>query len=447
MITIEGPSFSLTKEEVKSRVSALSLGLTKCDVREQTIGIAADLSVPGVLLTMAAVSMGLKVALCPLREPVQTIRKWLNSLGVKTLISSSDSLNFSEIVEGVFFVKDLLASSHGAKDAYENIPNQFLSIIRTSGTSGKPKSAQVSASAHWASARSVNDYFSLDESHCFSLTLPLYHVSGLSIIFRCLLSGASIFVSKNHEELVFAVKQRHVTHISLVPAQLKRLLDENVDLSTMKAVIVGGDALSFSLKNRALESKVPVYESYGLTETASMIWIKDAHIATVLPHARLHMASDEEILVGGASLFDGYIDENGALTRRSEAYFATGDMGFFSRDHDLQVVSRKSNRIISGGENIQAEEVERALEEHPEIVESVVVGHHDELFGMRPCAFVKWRSQPISHEELSAFLRERLASYKIPCLFEPWPNHAPMSLKKPRAFFMTYSTINSHDHG
>jgi len=374
---------------------------------DQIIAIYADISPEGVLALFSAIRLGLKVAICPLREPEPVLRQWLRDVGVNSYVIPSP---------------------------------QFVSILRTSGSTGRPKNAVISGSAHWASACSVNEFFGFTKDGVWALNLPLYHVSGLGILFRVLLADAGLFIAKESEDLHVALKHRQITHLSLVPTQLRRLLDARADLSGLKAIVVGGDALPDDLRAQVVALNLPVYETYGLTETASMVWAracrKNQH-GTVLPHAIMRLAEDGEILVGGQSLFAGYV--GGESFDRSGQFFKTGDLACdLTLSHGPLVKGRKSNRIISGGENVQAEEIERILEAHPAIISSIVVGRKDANFGMRPQAYIQWQKNPVSDDELIAYLKSRLARYKIPKAFLPWPENAPSGIKKPRAWFSSY---------
>lgn len=384
----------------------------------ERIGLWAELSHNGVALITEAINKKLSVVICPLRDPKEEISLWLESLGVKKVVYSDDKPDLKS-----FSLSRSLPSAMG---------EEFSSIIRTSGTSGKPKSALIKYGAHAASALAVNAYFSLTNKSTWALSVPLYHVSGLSIIFRTMLSKAKIIVATDHQSLKDAI-ERGVTHLSLVPVQLKRLLDENVPLNKIDAVIIGGDALPEILKNRALDAGIALFETYGLSETASMIWVKDSRqsLGELLPHASMSISLDGEILVGGASLFSGYILDQ--VLSPSKNPFPTGDVVGEKKIGNLKLISRKSNRIISGGENIQLEEIERIIKCHEAIVDCVVVGRAND-YGQSPHAFIKWKDKPLI-DELYIYLLKHLASFKIPKSFEPWPSHVPMGVKVNRSAF------------
>jgi O-succinylbenzoic acid--CoA ligase len=192
-------------------------------------------------------------------------------------------------------------------------------------------------------------------------------------------------------------------------------------------------------REQALALSWPIFESYGLTETASMVMVKD----TILPHAEIALAFDGEILVKGQSLFAGYLNNaQRNLTLDSDGYFATGDLGARDFAGQLYVSGRKNNRIISGGENIQAEEVEAILEEHEAVHSALVIAEADALLGHRPIAYLKWREQPVAISELKSYLKERLAGYKCPIAFLDWPKEIEVSFKKPRRQLYLYHQYN-----
>ena len=440
MVSLLASNISMDAVKVRQLVDGLAQSIHDLGFdNEKTIGLHLDISPCSVVLLLAAIGMGLKVAICPAREPPLVQNNWLKGLTVKTVLSSQSKL--SSIDAHWIQVEERFAGNTGAIYQARDL-DKFISILRTSGTTGNPKSAAISGPAYRASASAVNQHFKVTKDSCWALSLPLFHVSGLGIIFRSLLSGSAIYVAQSHKELIEGINRGHVTHLSLVPAQLKRLLDEGVFLSRLKAVIIGGDALPLVLRDRALALNVPLFATYGLTETASMIWVCRCRTnqTCILPHAHLALAPDGEILVGGKSLFDGYIDEFGVLMRPiHDGLFATGDVAADSSQ--LQLIVRKNNQIISGGENIQAEEIECVLESHPDIVKAVVVGLKDDNLGMLPAAFIKWAVLPLSDQEVQDYLKPHLASYKWPCRFLPWPEDAPGTLKKPRAWFLARALL------
>ena len=141
-----------------------------------------------------------------------------------------------------------------------------------------------------------------------------------------------------------------------MPAQLKRLINENVDFSHLKALITGGDALKPQDRLMALAKGCKLYESYGMCETASMIAVRESNNnnpITILAHAEIKISRDHEIFVKASSLFSGYWSQ-GKLTQNlcEDGYFATGDLATSENLAQLELILRKNNRIISWWVNI-----------------------------------------------------------------------------------------------
>ncbi len=434
MISLCTPEQSFD-QKYSARLTNIFLTGVQALSKEHSIGLLLDNSPASIFLLVAAMLLGKRIALCPLKEPPKVIEAWLLSLGIKELFTLDASV-FSASTIRVYGQKDWMKFA----ELKRFTPSTFFTIMRTSGSSAQPKSALHSAQAHCASAMAVNEYFNFTASSSWLLSLPLHHVSGFSIVLRALLAGAGVGLAKNYEEFLSLLRSKKVTHCSLVPAQVKRLLEEKIDLSFLDAIVIGGDALGEKERSAALSLQWPLYESYGLTESASMVWAKASakNDAMILPHASIAIDNAGEIFVKAKSMFLGYI-ENEVLLQPFDAqgFFATGDLGLLTHQQ-LELIGRKSNRLISGGENIQVEEIEEVLEEHPMVHMCVVVGIKDDRFGERPVAFIKWKDAPLSAEDIEAWLRLRLAAYKKPDRFLLWPPHISLIGKKPRAVLAQY---------
>jgi O-succinylbenzoic acid--CoA ligase len=436
MMNILSPHFLIPKIEAKNKIHQIMdyLKTTKL-TKDNPIGLYMDLSADAIFLLLASINLGLKVALCPVREPVLALNNWFKDLDINQVFSTSPHLLG---INASWHDANSLGSAgqYSAKDC-GNATTDFVSIIRTSGTMSEAKNAWLTHHQHVSSAISVNSYFNINEDSVWLLSLPLYHVSGLSIVYRSFLSGASIYLAKTYDEIVHGITQKMATHVSLIPMQLKRLLDDNIPMDHMKAIIIGADSLPIIQEKRALKLGLSLYATYGLTETASMVLVRDCknNHETTLPHASIKISLDGEILVSGKSLFLGYLKE-GILLKPYEDMFATGDI--LTNVGEKSRIVRKGNMIISSGFKISVEEVEAILEEHPFIEKTIVMGIDDERMGRRPLAFIKWYSRRLLKHELLDYLKDRLADYKIPVKFLPWPEDAPKSLKKPRQWFLEY---------
>jgi O-succinylbenzoic acid--CoA ligase len=306
-------------------------------------------------------------------------------------------------------------------------------IVFTSGSSGLPKAALHSVSNHYFSALGSNRNIQVGPETRWLLSLPLYHVGGLGIIFRTTLGGGAMVVPPAGKDLNSALATHRVTHLSLVATQLQRLLDGPMDMAVgnrLSAVLVGGGPTAAGWITRAYDSGIPVYKTYGLTEMASQVTTtgpgeERGRLSTsgkVLDY-RCVKIDGGEICVKGKTLFKGYIDADGLdLPLDKEGWFRTGDLGEMDGDGYLSLLGRKDNMFISGGENIHCEEIEAAIHRLPGLLQAVVVPVEDQDFGARPVAFVRFnRDKAISHDEMVARLENDIPRFKIPIAFFDCP--------------------------
>jgi O-succinylbenzoic acid--CoA ligase len=311
-------------------------------------------------------------------------------------------------------------------------------IIFSSGSGGTPKAIAHSLSAHLASAYGANRNLPLQVSDAWLLSLPLFHVSGLGILFRCTLAGAAIVVPPSDLTLGEQLRQSRVTHVSLVPTQLIRLLDESAaPPATLRVALLGGGPLSVDVIVRARRAGWPLATTYGLSEMASQVTATTAtadeeELSTagrVLSGRELAIAGDGQIMVRGMPLFDGYVRGNAIVPATNEVgWFPTGDVGHLDSQGRLIVHGRRDHMFISGGENVYPEEIERALLGVPGVHQAVVVPVADRQFGHRPVAFVEGPQQTIL--EWRKVLADRLPAYKIPIRFLPWPTQAGLKANR-----------------
>ena len=303
-------------------------------------------------------------------------------------------------------------------------------IVFTSGSTGVPKAALHTFGNHYHNALGSNINIALRPGHRWLHSLPLYHVGGLSIVFRCLFAGAAIALPQTGTPLGEAIAGLGATHVSLVSTQLLRLLREDVDPGGLEAVLMGGGPVSASLVDEAVVRGLPIHTSYGLTEMASQVTTTptgappgELHTSgRVLRGREVSISREGEILVRGKTLFAGYAE--GTQLERSldeDGWFHTGDLGELDENGYLRVEGRKDNLFVSGGENIQPEEIEEALSALPGVEAVVVVPIPDQEFGARPVAFVRMAGDAVRFENLARSLEPALPRFKIPVAFHPWP--------------------------
>lgn len=320
------------------------------------------------------------------------------------------------------------------------VKHQPMTLIRTSGSSGRPKLALHHWQQHQASALGSLQHLPLQAESRWLLNLPLYHVGGLAIVMRCLLAEAEISLPDPQATELQNLKALQPSHYSLVATQLYRWLKQPELIPALRkarALLLGGSAIPENLISEAFELELPVHTSYGSTEMSSQICSTPAGASrqelassgTLLPYRELRIADSGEIEVRGQTLFQGYLQPEGlVLPLNAEGWFSTGDLGHLDASGFLYVQGRRDRLIISGGENIQPEEIERYMLGCEGVQQVAVVPLADPEFGQVPVAFVA--AESFAPLKWQAVLRAHLPGYKIPKQFWPWT--APPEMTKPQ---------------
>lgn len=317
--------------------------------------------------------------------------------------------------------------------------DDICTIMYTSGTTGFPKGVVHTYGNHWWSAVGSVLNLGLDEKDCWLCTVPLFHISGFSILMRSLIYGMPVYLfEKFDEEKVNTVlKNGEATIISVVTNMLQRMVDALGDdyyHPDFRCALLGGGPVPLALLERCKEKNIPVFQSYGLTETASQIVtlspedslkkLGSAGKPLFPSQVRIVNKGKEakpnefgEIMVKGPNVTKGYLyrEEENKKSFTSDGWFSTGDVGYLDEDGFLYVIDRLSDMIISGGENIYPAEIENVLASHPAIQEAGVVGIPDDVWGEVPCAFYVVRTgHSVEPEDLARYCQNYLAKYKVP---------------------------------
>lgn len=347
-------------------------------------------------------------------------------------------------------------------------PEQACDLILTSGSSGKPKLALHSFANHHSSWGSLFERHPLTEANSWLLALPLFHIGGLAIVMRCHAAGATVVMPEPGQDLAAAVTALRPSHLSLVATQLRRLLDDAAAIEALRAarmILLGGSAIPRELIARAHGLGLPIHTSYGSTETSSLVCCTPAGAGLetlyssgpLLPWNELRFSPDGEIELNGFAIFEGYFESGASLealmhtipprTKQNYLYapqsifsypysiswkhsedrtpptwqqwLRTGDRGYLDAAGNLHISGRIDNLFISGGENIQPEEIEAALLALPGVRQAIVVPVSDAEYGQRPLAFVE--SEAFDPPAWDAPLRLRLPGFKLPVAYHPWP--------------------------
>jgi long-chain acyl-CoA synthetase len=339
-------------------------------------------------------------------------------------------------------------------------PSRTPLFLYTSGTSGVPKGVSYH---DWAPADPVVRAEYLAELTNIPprpqgsrglLTLPLHHAGGVLDAANTLDKGGCLYLLDRFdaEQALRMISTHRIDHWMGVPTMLQRVRSlpaevfDKYDLGCVRTLYTGGSQVAPALTSWISETFGDIlYEQYGSTETASMTIMRPedraAHPGSSgrpLPHVDLRIVDENwnelptgeagDIAVHTPVLIARYADQpDRQLDAFSpDGYFRTGDIGHLDADGYLYITGRSKDVIIAGGTNIYPAEIEVALEDHPDIVGSAVVGIPHDDFGEQPMAFLELRSgATISHEEVIEFLRPRLAPYKYPRQVKVLPGGLP----------------------
>lgn len=301
-----------------------------------------------------------------------------------------------------------------------------MAVLWTSGTSGEPRGVVLGADNLRASALAAQRRLGLGEEDRWLASLSLAHVGGLALVTRALLLGAEIVAHGPFDAARASalIDERAVTHVSLVPTQLLRLLEERRDRGppdTFRCVLLGGAHAPAPLVARALSAAWPVALTYGMTEMTSQVATappelvrrKPGTVGPPLHGVELSIAPDGEILTRGTTLARGLVGPVRALADE-EGWYHTGDLGRLDGEGNLVVTGRSSDRILTGGVTVDPREVEAVLRAHPAVVDVCVVGLADVEWGEKVVAAVVPVEGAFDLEDLDAWSRARLGAPRRP---------------------------------
>ncbi|ATF09935.1 AMP-binding protein [Candidatus Enterovibrio altilux] len=293
--------------------------------------------------------------------------------------------------------------------------NTFLTLTLTSGSSDLPKAVVHSARHHLASATGLLHILPYVSDDCWLLSLPLFHVSGLAIVWRWLSIGARLKIAEiKGDRLISAIEG--VTHASFVPPQLQRVLNSKLSTS-LHSVLLGGVSISQALVDEAEYKGIQCWCGYGMTEMASTITAKRADgrftVGNVLPNRALYLTESGEVLVKGETLSPGYM-VGGVLQALNADWLATKDKGQWCKTScELQLIGRLDNMFICGGENVQPEAVERMLSVYPKLTQVIILPVEDGRWGSVPIAIVKGN---IDFDVFLHWAQTQVPAYQCPVL-------------------------------
>ncbi len=414
MLALSTPEVEYTWQQLAAKVERVAASLRVQGVaKNQVLTCVGKNSAELVFTYLACMEIG---AICALTMP-QTKAE---------LETKLDALYADANARKLWLVQDNnvlseLATIHFSQQSSNEVESDYdaksiASIVFTSGSMGVPKAVAHTSEQHLASASGLLEKFCFQQGDTWLLSLPMYHVSGLAIVYRWLQAGASLKVGSGelHNDIC------GVSHASLVATQLKRLLESQRALS-LTHVLLGGSHVPLALSQQAAAQGIETWLGYGMTEAASTVTAKqiDQHSSagTVLPNRKV-MLKGQRIFIGGETLASGYYYQGQLTPLLQDGWFDSKDLGEWVND-ELKIIGRADNLFISGGENIHCEEIEAELNKHPDIIQSIVVPVEDAEFGHRPVAVIQTCTE-LSQAEIETALGS-LTRFKWPIAYYSMP--------------------------
>jgi acyl-CoA synthetase (AMP-forming)/AMP-acid ligase II len=321
-------------------------------------------------------------------------------------------------------------------------PEAILGLIYTSGTTGQPKGVMVTHSNILADIHNFNYWMRYTEGGVYLHAAPIFHIADFPSMFAASAFGASQITIPKFSAQTFCetVEREHVTHTVLVPTMINlvtQFLDAGkYDLSSLQVLAYGGSPMApeLVLRTRELLPKVKLIQVYGLSETGFLTGLQDCEhtgdkltscgrpcpgvdlLVTDTWGKQVDPGQSGELVARGANVMRGYWNSPEATTEAfRDGFFRTGDIGYQDTAGYVYILDRLKDMIVTGGENVYSGEVEAVIYEHPAVREVAVFGVPDAQWGELVMACVALKPDTtLTADELVAFCRRSLASYKLP---------------------------------
>ena len=305
----------------------------------------------------------------------------------------------------------------------EALPPSLLAVLYTSGTSGRSKGAMLSRDAFVLAAQASEARLGWQAGDRWLLAMPLAHVGGLSIVLRCLLARKTVVLAPSGpfdaHAFIATVNAQRVSIVSLVPTQLALLVHASLRAPAhLRRVLLGGAACPDSVLRRASALGWRLFTTYGLTEACSQVTtsidpVSNSYDGSGTPLTDVVVEIREgRVWVRSPSLMLGWLARDLPHPFDERGFYDTGDLGELDNKGRLHLLARRTDLIVTGGENVYPREVEEAALQLEGIRDACVVGVPDELWGERVALLYVGEERTV--EALQESLRSKLASFKLP---------------------------------
>lgn len=394
------------------------------------IAIVSDNSVTMAVYLLAAMLVRKEVLLLNVHLTAGEIENQLCQLHITTVLHSAKRCGqVPKSVTSMEFESMESMLHNEEKDIFDWIvnDNDIAAIMNTSATTGQFKSVPLRWSQIKAHVQASQEVLGRSEQDNWLMVLPLFHVSGLSILMRSLYNGTAMTIMESYDEeqVLQCIHDGRINMMSLVPTILKNL-EPRIIHHQLRVILLGGEFIPRPLVDACVEKQLPIYKTYGMTETFSQSVTmpvllnlnKLDSVGKPLPGMTVHIVNPDVDGVGEIHL-NGHMVMRGYINREPiHGDFNTDDMGYVDEDGFLYILNRRTDLIISGGENIYPKEIEDTVYAMQGVKECAVIPVADTKWGQVPALFVAFDDIDALGTDSKMIVRDyissKLAKYKVP---------------------------------
>lgn len=392
------------------------------------IAILSDNSVTMAIYVLATMVVHKELLLLNVHLKPKEIENQLAQLDVTTVLHSVERREQlpNSISTIVFESLERILSDVEADDTFDWTfeDRDIAAIMNTSATTGQFKSVPLRWGQIRAHVQASKEVLGKTEQDNWLMVLPLFHVSGLSILMRSLYNGTAVTILPKYDEAqVFKlIESENINMMSLVPTILTQL-EPSISRHKLRVILLGGEFIPMALIDACEKKSLPIYKTYGMTETFSQSVTfsvldyphKRDSVGKPLPGMQVRIDNPDadgvgEIHLTGPMVMTGYIDKEPI-----DGDLNTDDIGYIDEDGFVYILNRRKDLIISGGENIYPKELEDLVYTLPSVKECAVVPVPDPKWGQVPALFVAFHDgESMTADAILSFMTKSLAKYKVP---------------------------------
>ena len=392
------------------------------------IAILSDNSVMMAIYVLATMVVHKELLLLNVHLKPKEIENQLAQLDVTTVLHSVERREQlpNSISTIVFESLEHILSDEEVDDTFDWTfeDRDIAAIMNTSATTGQFKSVPLRWGQIRAHVQASKEVLGKTEQDNWLMVLPLFHVSGLSILLRSLYNGTAVTILPKYDEaqVLKLIESENINMMSLVPTILTQL-EPSISHHKLRVILLGGEFIPMALIDACEKKSLPIYKTYGMTETFSQSVTfsvldyphKRDSVGKPLPGMQVRIDKPDvdgvgEIHLTGPMVMTGYIDK-----KPIDGDLNTDDIGYVDEDGFVYILNRRKDLIISGGENIYPKELEDLVYTLPSVKECAVVPVPDPKWGQVPALFVAFHDgESMTADEILSFMTKSLAKYKVP---------------------------------